>query len=327
MRFLLRRLAFYLFTAWAAITINFFLPRMLKGDPVTAYLQKNQGKVSPEAIDSLRTLFGLDSDASLWQQYVDYWGQLLRGDLGVSFSNGLAPVSEVIASAIPWTVGLVGLATIISFLLGTTLGSIVGWRRGSRADYVVPFATFFSTVPYFWMALVVIALFSTTLGWLPASHAYDKGSVPAWSWDFIGEVIAHGTLPALTIIVSSLGGWILGMRNMMVTVLDEDYVTVAQAKGLRQRRVLTQYASRNAVLPQLQSFALSLGFIVGGTLVMEMVFSYPGLGKLLLDATNAKDYPLMQGLFLVITLAVLVANILADVAYAVLDPRTRQMES
>ncbi|MFV0285396.1 MAG: ABC transporter permease [Demequina sp.] len=327
MRFLLRRLAFYLFTAWAAITINFFLPRMLKGDPVTAYLQKNQGKVSPEAIDSLRTLFGLDSDASLWQQYLDYWGQLLRGDLGVSFSNGLAPVSEVIASAIPWTVGLVGLATVVSFLLGTTLGSVVGWRRGSRADWVVPFATFFSTVPYFWMALVVIAIFSTTLGWLPASHAYDKGSVPALSWDFIGEVIAHGTLPALTIIVSSLGGWILGMRNMMVTVLDEDYVTVAQAKGLRQRRVLTQYASRNAVLPQLQSFALSLGFIVGGTLVMEMVFSYPGLGKLLLDATNAKDYPLMQGLFLVITLAVLLANILADVAYAILDPRTRQMES
>ncbi|WP_234985715.1 ABC transporter permease [Demequina sp. NBRC 110051] len=327
MRFLLRRLAFYLFTAWAAITINFFLPRMLKGDPVTAYLQKNQGKVSPEAIDSLRTLFGLDSDASLWQQYLDYWGQLLSGDLGVSFSNGLAPVSQVITAAIPWTVGLVGLATIISFLLGTSAGAVIGWRRGSRADYAVPFATFFSTVPYFWMALVVIAIFSTTLGWLPASHAYDKGSVPGWSWDFAGEVIAHGTLPALTIIVSSLGGWILGMRNMMVTVLDDDYVTVAQAKGLRPRRVLTQYASRNAVLPQLQSFALSLGFIVGGTLVMEMVFSYPGLGKLLLDATNAKDYPLMQGLFLVITLAVLVANILADVAYAVLDPRTRQMES
>lgn len=327
MRFLLRRLAFYLFTAWAAITINFFLPRFMKGDPITAYLQKHQSEFNPEAIDSLRTLFGLDSDKSLLQQYLDYWGLLLSGDLGRSFSRGLAPVSDVIASALPWTLGLVGIATVLSFFIGTGVGTFIGWRRGSRADYVIPFATFFSTVPYFWMGLIVIAIFSTTLGWFPASHAYDKGAVPAWSWDFIGQVIMHGTLPALTIVFASLGGWILGMRNMMITVLDEDYVTVAEAKGLAPTTVMTRYAARNAVLPQLSSFALALGFIVGGTLVMELVFSYPGVGKLLLDATNAKDWPLMQGLFLVITLAVLVANIIADLAHAVLDPRTRMMES
>ncbi|WP_263119447.1 ABC transporter permease [Cellulomonas sp. RIT-PI-Y] len=327
MRFLLRRAAFYLFTAWAAITINFFLPRMLKGDPVSAYLAKNQGRISPEAADSLRTLFGLDDGRSVFQQYLDYWGLLFDGDLGRSFSKGLAPVTEVIASALPWTVGLVGIATVLSFFLGTSIGAFIGWRRGSKADLVVPVATFFSTVPYFWMGLIAIALFSTTLGWFPASHAYDKGSAPHLSLDFVAQVIQHGTLPALTIVLASLGGWILGMRNMMVTVLDEDYVTVAQAKGLSQRRVLVNYAARNAVLPQLSSFALSLGFIVGGTLVMELVFSYPGVGKLLLDATTAKDYPLMQGLFLIITLTVLVANILADVAYAVLDPRTRQMEA
>ncbi|MEV7974212.1 ABC transporter permease [Cellulomonas sp. NPDC089187] len=327
MRFFLRRAAFYLFTAWAAITINFFLPRMLKGDPVSAYLAKNQGRISPEAADSLRTLFGLDDGKSVFQQYIDYWGLLFTGDLGRSFSKGLAPVTDVIASALPWTVGLVGIATILSFFLGTSIGAFIGWRRGSKADLVVPVATFFSTVPYFWMGLIAIAVFSTALGWFPASHAYDKGSSPSFSFEFIGQVIQHGTLPALTIVLSSLGGWILGMRNMMVTVLDEDYVTVAQAKGLSQRRVLVNYAARNAVLPQLSSFALSLGFIVGGTLVMELVFSYPGVGKLLLDATTAKDYPLMQGLFLIITLTVLVANILADVAYAVLDPRTRQMEA
>ncbi len=327
MRFFLRRAAFYLFTAWAAITINFFLPRMMKGDPVSAYLQKNQGKISPDAIDSLRTLFGLDSGKSLLQQYIDYWGLIFSGDLGRSFSKGLAPVTDVIASAIPWTIGLVGIATILSFFLGTSIGAIIGWRRGSKADFVVPAATFFSTVPYFWMGLIAIAVFSSKLGWFPASHAYDKSSHPAWNLDFIGDVLLHGTLPALTIVVASLGGWILGMRNMMVTVLDEDYVTVAQAKGLSPRRVLVHYAARNAVLPQLSSFALSLGFIVSGTLVMELVFSYPGVGKLLLDATTAKDYPLMQGLFLVITLAVLVANILADIAYAALDPRTRQMEA
>jgi peptide/nickel transport system permease protein len=212
-------------------------------------------------------------------------------------------------------------------VLGTSIGALIGWRRGSKADFIVPLSTFFSTVPYFWMGLIAIAVFSTLLGWFPASHAYGKGSRPEFSLDFIGQVIAHGFLPAATIVLASLGGWILGMRNMMVTVLDEDYVTVAQAKGLPTRRVLVDYAARNAMLPQLSSFALSLGFIVGGTIVMEMVFSYPGVGKLLLDATTAKDYPLMQGLFLVITLTVLVANILADVAYAVLDPRTRQMES
>ncbi len=326
MRFAARRIVFYLFTAWAAITINFFLPRMMKGDPVSAYLAKNQGRISPDAAASLRTLFGLDDGRTLLQQYVDYWGLLVHGDLGRAFSKGLAPVTDVIATALPWTVGLVGIATILSFVVGTGLGAWVGWRRGSRADALVPVATFFSTVPYFWMGLIAIAVFSTALGWFPASHAYGKGSVPTLSLDFVGQVIQHGTLPALTVVVASLGGWVLGMRNMMVTVLDEDYVTVAQAKGLSPRRVMISYAARNAVLPQLSSFALALGFIVGGTLVMELVFSYPGVGKLLLDATTAKDYPLMQGLFLVITLTVLVANILADVAYAVLDPRTRQTE-
>lgn len=327
MRFLLRRTAFYLFTAWAAITINFALPRLLKGDPVTAYLLRNPGQVSPEGVESLRVLFGLEQDQPLIQQYVEYWGLLLRGDLGLSFSSGLAPVTDVIGGALPWTIGLVGLATVISFAIGTVAGALIGWRRGSRADLLVPLATFFSTVPYFWLGLIVIAVFSSQLGWFPASHAYDTGTYPTASLGFVAEVIRHGTLPAVTIVISSLGGWILGMRNMMVTVLDEDYVTVAQAKGLSPRRILAMYAGRNAVLPQLSSFALALGFIVTGTLVMELVFSYPGVGKLLLDATNAKDYPLMQGIFLVITLTVLVANILADVAYAILDPRTRHQEA
>jgi peptide/nickel transport system permease protein len=324
MRFLLRRAAFYLFTAWAAITINFFLPRMMKGDPITAYLARNQGKVSPEAVESLRILFGLNTNRPLWQQYLDYWGVLLHGDLGRSLSKGLAPVTDVIADALPWTIGLVGTATIISFLLGTGIGTYVGWRRGGAAEVLVPIATFLSTVPYFWLGLIMIALFSTTLGWFPASHAFDKTVHPGFTWDFVSSVLYHGTLPAITIVVTSLGGWILGMRNMMISVLDEDYITVAQAKGLSPRRVILGYAARNAVLPQLSSFALAVGFIVGGTLIMEMIFSYPGVGLRLFEATLAKDYPLMQGIFLVITLSVLVANILADVAHGILDPRTRQ---
>jgi peptide/nickel transport system permease protein len=326
-RFLGGRAAFYLFTLWAAITINFFLPRLMKGDAVTAYLARNNRDISPEAADALRALLGLDTDRSLIEQYFDYWAVLLRGDLGVSLLHGLRPVTEVISQALPWTVGLVGFATLVAFAIGTIGGAIVGWRRGSRLDVFIPITTFLSTIPYFWLGLLAIALFSVNLRWFPIGKAYGVGMSPELSFEFIGQVIHHGTLPAATIVLASLGGWMLGMRNMMLTVLDEDYIMVAQAKGLPNRRVLWRYAARNAVLPQIQSFALSIGFIVGGTIVMEMVFSYPGIGKLLLDATNAKDYALMQGVFLVITLSVLVANLLADVVYAFLDPRTRQTEA
>ncbi|GMA90366.1 ABC transporter permease [Homoserinibacter gongjuensis] len=325
-RFLGSRAAFYLFTLWAAITINFFLPRMMKGDAVSQYLARNRN-VTPEAADALRALLGLDTDKSLVEQYLDYWAHLLRGDLGVSLLHGLRPVTEVISQALPWTVGLVGFATIVSFAIGTIGGGIIGWRRGSKLDVFVPITTFLGTIPYFWLGLLAIAAFSVNLRWFPIGKAYGVGMRPEWTFEFIGQVIHHGTLPAVTIVIASLGGWMLGMRNMMLTVLDEDYITVAQAKGLPNRRVLWGYAARNAVLPQIQSFALSIGFIVGGTIVMEMVFSYPGIGKLLLDATNAKDYALMQGVFLVITISVLVANVLADFAYAFLDPRTRQTEA
>ncbi|MEU1972888.1 ABC transporter permease [Microbacterium sp. NPDC019599] len=325
-RFLGNRALFYLFTLWAAITINFLLPRLMKGDAVSAYLARNRN-VSPEAADALRAMLGLDSETPLWQQYLDYWSHLLRGDLGISLLHGMRPVTEVVGQSLIWTIALVGFATLLAFTIGTVGGAIIGWRRGSRLDILIPITTFFSTIPYFWLGLLAIAVFSVALGWFPIGKAYGVGAVPELSWEFIGDVLHHGFLPAATIIIASLGGWMLGMRNMMLTVLDEDYVTVAQAKGLPNDRVLWRYAARNAVLPQIQSFALALGFIVGGTIVMEVVFSYPGVGKLLLDATNAKDYALMQGVFLVITISVLLANLLADVAYAFLDPRTRQTEA
>ncbi|WP_062212683.1 ABC transporter permease [Demequina oxidasica] len=324
MRFFIRRGTFYIITAWAAVTLNFFLPRIMPGDPVSSAIIKSGGQISPDAINSLKVLFGLDNGQSLWEQYTSYWGQLFRGDLGLSFAFFPTPVSAVIQQSLPWTVGLVGIATILSVILGTTVGTLIGWRRGTKADAVLPVATFFSAVPYFWFGLIAILLFAVTWDFFPASKGYQPGLVPAWNWEFISSVLWHGTLPALTIVVSSISGWILGMRNMMVTVGQEDYVTVAQAKGLKERRVMVSYAARNAVLPQISSFALALGFIVGGTLVMEMVFSYPGIGFVLYQAVNASDYPLMQGCFLVITLAILVANMMADVVYAFLDPRTRQ---
>ncbi|MGY4908459.1 ABC transporter permease [Micromonospora aurantiaca (nom. illeg.)] len=324
MRFLLQRVAFYLFTAWAAITLNFFIPRMVPGDPVQSLISRNQGRISADAIASLRVLFGMDSDRSLWEQYVAYWGQLLHGDLGLSFTFFPAPVSQVIGDSLPWTVGLVGVTTIVSFLLGTALGVGAGWRRGSWIDGLLPATTFLSSIPYFWLGLVAIALFAGPGSFFPSSGGYEPGLVPAFDAYFVPSAIQHSILPAATILVSSMSGWILSMRNMMVTVASEDYITVAHAKGLSERRVALSYAARNALLPNVSGFALSLGFIVGGTLLVEIVFSYPGLGFQLFQAVGAKDYPLMQGIFLIITISVLVANLLADVAYLLLDPRTRK---
>jgi len=324
MKYLLQRLAFYLFTAWAAVTINFFIPRLIPGDPVMSLVSRSRGQMSTEAIHSLYVLFGLDKNVSLWQQYLDYWGQLAHGNLGTSFTFFPSSVSEILAQSLPWTLGLVGVTTVLSFLLGTGAGVVAGWRRGSWADALIPATTFLSSIPYFWLGLIAIAVFAGANGAFPSAGGFDPGLVPNWDPVFIGSAIQHSLLPAATILVSSISMWILSMRNMMVTVSSEDYITVAHAKGLSERRVMLGYAARNAMLPNISAFALSLGFIVSGTLLVEIVFSYPGLGFELFQAVGSKDYPLMQGIFLVITISVLLANFLADVAYVALDPRTRR---
>jgi peptide/nickel transport system permease protein len=218
----------------------------------------------------------------------------------------------------------VGTATVISFVLGTLLGVAAAWRRGSWLDNLVPVTTFFQAAPYFFVAILAVALFATKLGWFPPSQGYDTATLnPGFTWSFISNVLDHAVLPALTIVLASIAGWIIGMRNMMITTMDEDYVLLAQAKGLPRRRVIG-YAARNALLPNVSGFALSIGFIVSGALLTEIVFSYPGVGYLLLSAIGSDDYPVLQGIFLIITIAVLLANLVADFAYAFLDPRTRQ---
>jgi peptide/nickel transport system permease protein len=323
-RYLLQRIGFYVFTAWAAITINFFIPRMIPGDPVSALLARFQGQMNTDAIQSLYVLFGIDKDQSLFSQYIDYWKQLAHGDLGLSFTAFPSPVSEVIVQSLPWTLALVGITTILSFFIGTGLGVLAGWRRGSWTDGLLPGTTFLSSVPYFWLGLLSIYLLTGPDSFFPASGGYTPGLVPAFDQYFIPSAIQHSLLPALTILISSVSGWILSMRNMMVTVSAEDYITVAHAKGLPDRRVALSYAARNALLPNVSGFALSLGFIVGGTLLVEIVFSYPGVGFQLFRAVGSHDYPLMQGIFLIITISVLVANLIADIAYLMLDPRTRK---
>jgi len=328
MKFYARRIGFYAITLWVAISLNFLLPRLMPGDPADILIAKLQqrGEVPVSTINNIRLLLGSDDDTSLWDQYWGYWGRLLQGDLGISFSKFPTPVTELIAGALPWTIVLVGLATVISFLLGVGVGAWVGWRRGTWVDHLVPATTVLQSIPYFWLALIMISIFSVGLGIFPIIGGYDVfefPSGPEWSWAFLGSAVYHGILPAITIVLSSVGGWLLGMRNMMVSTLAEDYIVTAEAKGLKPRRILTAYATRNAAIPSVAGFAITLGFIVAGSIVMEQVFTYPGIGKLMFTAVQNNDYALMQGVFLVITLTVLAANFIMDLVYGFIDPRAR----
>jgi peptide/nickel transport system permease protein len=319
-----RRIGFYILTAIAAVTVTFFIPRVMPGNPVSAVLAKMQNTVvTKQTLSALEAEFGSDTKEGLLGQYLHYWNDILHGNLGISTSNGMVPVSTVIRGALPWTLGLVGTATVISFILGTLLGILVAWRRGSWLDNLLPVTTFFQAAPYFFLAFLAIDLFAIKLGWFPAVGARNTLDFPAFDWTYISDILDHAILPALTIVVASAAGWIVGMRNVMITTMDEDYVLIAQAKGLPKRRVVW-YAARNAILPSISGFSLAIGFVVSGALLTEIVFSYPGLGFILLSAVQEADYALMQGIFLVITMAVLVANLAADFVYVFLDPRTRQ---
>jgi peptide/nickel transport system permease protein len=322
---LARRTGFYILTAFIAITLDFFIPRFMPGNALSSVLARLQGTdVTPAMIKGLEQEYGLSTGSSAWSQYLHYWDNLLHGNLGISTSEFPAKVTTVIATGLWWTVGMVGVATMISFALGTLLGVLVAWRRGSWLDNLLPALTFFQAAPYFFIAILLSAWLANDLHWLPAVGAYDQVAVtPGLNWAFISNVLDHAVLPALTIVLASAAGWVVGMRNVMVTTMDEDYVLVAQAKGLPKRRVVA-YAARNAILPSVAGFSLAIGFIVSGALLTEIVFSYPGLGYILEQAVENRDFPLLQGVFLIITFAVLSANLIADFAYVLLDPRIRQ---
>jgi len=296
----------------------------MPGNPVLTLIGRMQAQISPQTINALELQYGVNTTTGLWGQYLHYWNLLLHGNLGISFSAYPSTVTSVIRGALPWTIGLVGLATIISFVLGTLLGIAAAWRRGSWLDNLLPTMTFFQAAPYFFVAILMVAVFATKLGWFPTNSGYNTTLTnPGFNAPFISSVLGHAVLPALTIVVGSVAGWIIGMRNMMLTTMDEDYVLIARAKGLSQPRVI-QYAARNAILPSVSGFSLAIGFVVSGSLLTEIVFSYPGVGFIMLQAVASEDYPLLQGIFLIITFAVLAANFIADVTYSILDPRTSQ---
>jgi peptide/nickel transport system permease protein len=301
----------------------------MPGDPVSAMSARlsHGGRVAdPAQLRQVLAQFGFDPHKNIAQQYVEYLRDMVTGHWGVSIGGTLGePVTTMIRQALPWTLGLVGVTTILAFILGTLIGIVAGWRRGGLLDSVVPpVFVVTSALPYFWVALLFIVLFANgPHALLPNDNNFDLGLQPGWNLAFMGSVLKHAILPASTILITAIGGWILTMRNNMITTLAEDYVRMGRAKGLSNRRVMMGYAARNAFLPNLSGFAMSLGFVIAGTILVEYVFNYPGLGHMFYSATISTDYPLLQALFLLVTLAVLICVLLCDFAVFLLDPRAR----
>jgi peptide/nickel transport system permease protein len=324
--YVLRKIGVFVLTLWAAVTINFLIPRLMPGSPADAALARlsRNGTVTPATRAAIEAQLGVPT-GSLIEQYGSYLHQVVTLDFGVSYTYYPQPVASLVAQALPWTILLVGIVTIISFAIGTLLGTLAAWKRGTWLDSVPTLGgSFLSAFPYFWSGLLLLFFLGYVAGVFPTSGGNSSTTSPTLSFAFLGDALWHATLPAITILLTSLGGWVLGMRNTMINTLGEDYVTFAEANGLHSRTVALRYAARNALLPNLTSFGLALGTVVGGSLLVETVFQYPGMGYLLWTAVTNQDYPLMQALFLMITVSVLVANFIVDILYGVLDPRTRR---
>jgi peptide/nickel transport system permease protein len=322
MRYLARRAALFLVTLWAALTVNFIIPRVMPGNEAQAVLATFRG-ANPGALHALEIQFGVNVHQGVLASYFQYLGNCLTGQFGVTAQG--VPVMTEIMSKLPWTLGLVGVTTVIAFVIGTVAGVYSAWRRGGRLDAVLPPTLFIvSTVPVFFVGLLLIYLFAVKLNWLPLSGNYSVGATPSLSLSFIWDVLKHAILPGLSLVIVTAGLWVYSMRNNMITTIAEDYVKTARAKGLATRRIMYDYAARNAILPNLTGFAMQLGYVLGGAIVIEYLFSYPGLGYLFYTASTDHDLPLMQGLFLFYTLAVLICVLIADLLTAVLDPRTRE---
>lgn len=327
MRYFLRRTAFFVITLWAAVTLNFVIPRLQPGDPAESIVTQLAGQgtaVDPQQIEAVRLMLGLPNE-SLLGQYWDYLGQLVRGDFGVSYTYFPYTVTHMVGEALPWTLVLVGVTQLLGFAIGTTLGAFAAWRRNTRFDSIVTLGSqFIGALPFFWIAMLLLYFLSFQLGWFPDAGGFSTTAEPSFSMEFIADAAYHSVLPALAILITAPAGWIIGMRNNMVQSLGDDYTRLARAKGLRVRRIALVYGARVAILPNITGLALALGAILGGTVLVETVFDYPGMGRLMIEAVNNRDYPLMQALFLFITIGVLLANLFADYLLGVLDPRVRK---
>ena len=326
MRWFLRRIGFYVFAIWVALTLTFLLPRLMPGSPIGGILQHltpQQIQSNPGIIKTYETLVG-GGHQSTWSAYGQYVHRVMTLNFGISTSNYPTKVSEVVARTLPYSIVLVGIAFMIAFLLGTTIGMVAAWRRGGGVDTIfVPVFMALGAFPAYFTGLLVVYFLGLKLGWFPIQHAYDNGVTPGANWPFILSAFRHGVLPALVIVLAYAGTWVLNMRTVMINTISEDYVSMAHAKGLRDRRVMTRYAARNAILPPLNGFAAQFATAVGGVIFIELVFSYPGAGYTLQQAALGNDYPLTQALLLVFALCPIVANFIMDLLNFVLDPRVR----
>jgi peptide/nickel transport system permease protein len=322
-----RRLIILLVTVFISMTVVFFVPRLVPGDPlgaIFANMASVGGSVNaPELVAEYRVRFGLDRP--IWEQYLSFWRELLRGNLGYSISNFPAEVSDMLASALPWTIGLLLLTTLLSWVLGSIIGAVVGWRGRQAGGWraLVPVALVLYTIPYYILAIILVFVFAFNWPIFPLSGAYSVSMRPGWNLPFILDVLHHAVLPALSILLVSLGWWFLSMRSLIITLKGEDYILNAEARGIFEKRILWGYAFRNALLPQATGLAISLGHIVGGALITEVIFAYPGIGYRIYTAINSLDYPLIQGGVLLIILSVAAANFLIDILYPLIDPRIR----
>ncbi|MFD2083354.1 peptide/nickel transport system permease protein [Actinopolymorpha cephalotaxi] len=324
-----RRFGLYLVELWGAVTVAFFFFRLIPGDPIQTFIQTLQqnyvynAQASAAVIDRYRAEFGLDGN--LFSQYLHYMYRVLfQQSLGPSLINYPTPAQDVIMRALPWTVGLLGLSAVLAWVIGLLVGALAGWRRGKAgADLVTNVAIALSHVPYYFLALILTFVFAYQLAWLPARSAYNARLTPGISPEFIFSLLKYGLLPSLSIVVIGVFSWLLSTRMLMVPVLGEDYLTYAQAKGLRPRKILTKYALRNCYLPQVTAFGISLGFIFNGNVLVEQLFNYPGLGATLVNAIQILDFNTILGVTNLAIFAVLTANLILDLLLPLLDPRVK----
>ncbi|GIK29960.1 MAG: ABC transporter permease [Chloroflexi bacterium] len=326
-RYIVQRTAIFVLVIVLAVTVNFAIPRLIPGDPVEQQLAQlsatSSGSMSIDITamaQAYREKFGLDRPVI--EQYFNYWRDILRFEFGYSLSNYPETVSNSISAALPWTLGLVGVSTFISFVIGSLLGGLLAWPRIPRVlRGFIPILMVISAVPYFLLGIILIYTLAIVGRAFPAGGAYTFGSTLRFDLQTIGDILRHAALPATSIIIAGIGSWALSMRGMMISVLGEDYIKLAQAKGLRERRIFLWYGMRNSMLPQLTTLALALGYVVSGAILVEVIFSYPGLGYKLYQAIQTKDYFVVQGIVLMLIIAIGFALYVMDLIYPLIDPR------
>lgn len=325
--YLINRLVTFVLTVWLAATLIWLIPRLSPVDPAEMMLGRMAsagGSVagSEQILANLQERFGLNDP--LYIQYLKYLQNTVTLDFGLSAANFPTPVSQLIAQALPWTIGLMLLSVAITFVVGNLFGALMVWERSPRwVKIAIPISMIATSIPPILSGLILMYLFSVNLQWLPMTGSYGFTVTPGWNWDFVFSVIEHGTLPALSIIVVTFGFWTLGMRGLMVTVQGEDYVNLAKAKGLNPFYILYRYMIRNAILPQITAFALKIGLLVMGQILVERIFSYNGMGKLIYDAILDQDFAVIQGSCFIIILMTAMSVFLVDMLYPFIDPRVR----